>query len=170
MVELTYRRLSASDPDDVSSLQSVLEAAPGYYRIIGNSSPKPDESLSELKEVPEGHSLDDKFNFLIEYSGEPVGCLDILKGYPSKEIAFIGLLLFAESHQGRNLGQQVLKYVIKLAENWACSRLRIAVVDTNERALAFWKREGFTELSRKHSNKYIGNIVVLERHVKKAVA
>jgi hypothetical protein len=40
--------------------------------------------------------------------------------------------------------------------------LRLAVIDTNVRALHFWKREGFNELYRKATSKYTGAAIVME--------
>ena len=163
MEQLTYRQLSISCDADISQLQAVLEAAPNYYKIIQGKGPSTDEARSELQALPEGHPVAAKFYYLIQGHQRAVGCIDLLRGYPNENVAFIGLLLFVDSWQGRGLGRQALKFAIDLANDWGCGALRIAVVQTNERAISFWSREGFIELYRKESNQYADPVVVMER-------
>jgi GNAT superfamily N-acetyltransferase len=99
----------------------------------------------------------------MQHSGRLIGCFDIVRGYPDSKIAFIGLLLFVESEQGKSHGVEALQYIECLAGQWGCTRLRIAVIETNKRALSFWTREGFVELYRKPSDRYTGDVVFMER-------
>ena len=88
--------------------------------------------------------------------------MDLVRGYPTETTAYIGLLLFSESHQGRGLGAQVLAYVRSLAQSWGCRHLRIAVISTNVRAFGFWQREGFEEIEKAKNSRFIGESVVME--------
>ena len=159
---LSYQRLSPHNESDVRSYQAVLEQAPGYYLTVEGQLPESDAARKDLNLLPEGKSLEDKHSVLIQYRAETVGCMDIVRGYPSATTAFIGLLLFTESHQGRGLGAGVLEYVRSLALSWGCTHLRIAVISTNVRAFGFWRREGFIEIKRGKNNRFTGESVVME--------
>jgi GNAT superfamily N-acetyltransferase len=67
-----------------------------------------------------------------------------------------------ESEQKKSYGVQVLQYIISLAKQWGCTRLRLGVIEKNQRALAFWKREGFCELYIKPSEQYPCNVILME--------
>jgi len=84
----------------------------------------------------------------------------MVRGYPETAIVFIGLLLFQEGSQGRGLGPQVLRLAEGIGTGWQCRALRLAVIDTNPRALDFWKREGFIELVRKPAMDFAGQAIV----------
>jgi GNAT superfamily N-acetyltransferase len=158
-----YRLLHRSSEKDIVDLQNVVMGAPRYYLLVEGKSPGPEAAIEVLQELPPGTSASDKYVFLVEYSGLPIGCVDVVRGYPNSEVAFIGLLLFVETEQGKSHGVAALRYIERLADQWGCVRLRIAVVENNLRALAFWRREGFSELYRKQSDRFTGDVIVMER-------
>jgi len=137
-------------------------AAPGYYLLLEGKLPGPDEALKELRDLPPGKSKGDKYFYGIERTGKYIGCFDLVQDYPEPKIGFIGLLLFVEPEQGKSHGAQVLKYIKRIAGKWGSTRLRVAVVGKNRRALNFWKREGFVELYRKPSERYSDDVIVME--------
>jgi GNAT superfamily N-acetyltransferase len=116
-----------------------------------------------LSATPPGKATADKFVLLFSRDGIPVGCADVIRGHPSPDVAFIGLLLLAEQAQGRSNGVHALAHIATLAAGWACTALRIAVIETNVRALAFWRREGFAELHRKPAPHFTGQAILMER-------
>lgn len=91
------------------------------------------------------------------------GCIKLLKAYPDPDIAFLGLLLFKNRYQNQGLGQHALKFICKLIQEWSAHTLRIAVVENNNRALNFWKKQDFQEMYRKKSEEFIQNVIVMEQ-------
>ncbi len=163
-----YQRLSQESEIDVNNLQKILMAAPRYHLLIEGNIPGTDAALKALQELPPGKSDGDKYFFGIKRSGAYIGCFDLVRNYPESKIAFIGLLLFIESEQNKSYGAQALKYIKSMAEQWGCTRLRLAVIENNKSALAFWKREGFIEPYRKTSEQYCSNAIVMEYAITKA--
>jgi diamine N-acetyltransferase len=161
-MELQYHRLSPESENDVNNLQSILMAAPGYHLLLEGKLPDPDAALKELKESPSGKAESDKYFFGIQLSGKYIGCFDLIRNYPDSKTAFIGLLLLIESEQNKSYGVQVLQYIKTLAKLWGCTSLRLGVIENNQRALAFWKREGFLELSKQAYKQYSCNVIIME--------
>ncbi|MBJ9625861.1 GNAT family N-acetyltransferase [Burkholderia multivorans] len=159
----TLRLIDRQHSSDIERLQTVLEGAPGYSLAVEGRLPSPGAAIDVLNALPPGKDYADKFVYEIAHDGEAVGCLDMVRGYPETDIAFIGLLLFREESQGRGFGPQVLQIAEAICTDWRCRALRIAVIDTNPRALEFWKREGFIELLRKPAIDYAGQAIVMER-------
>jgi len=162
MKDLNYRKITASNETDIITLQLVLESAPNYYQIIQGTGPSSDEAYSELTDTPKGLPFENKSFYLIEQDTKAIGCFDILKGYPSQEVAFIGLLLFDESEQGKGLGSRALNFALSLTKKWQLEKVQIAVVQSNQQALDFWQKKGFVELYRQESDDYLAPIIVLE--------
>ena len=160
---LDLRRMAADSPQDVEQLAGLLARAPAYSLIVEGRLPTPDDACECLTELPPGRTAQDKFFGGLWLDDALVGCLDLVRGYPDADIAYLGLLLFAESHQGRGLGPHALDLAAAMARSWACRRLRLAVIETNHRALRFWQRQGFLELLRKPMPRYTGDAIVLER-------
>ncbi|WP_344221766.1 GNAT family N-acetyltransferase [Kribbella sancticallisti] len=83
--------------------------------------------------------------------------VDLLRGYPIAQTAFIGLLEVHGSHQGRGVGAAAYRAVEQyVGSTWPEIRtLRLAVVDTNaEQAAGFWARQGFEPTGEQKPYKY----------------
>jgi GNAT superfamily N-acetyltransferase len=96
-----------------------------------------------------------------------VGCADLIRGHPDAATAHVGLLLVAERHEGRGIGSAAFKELEALVRSWhSCSRLRLGVVRSNDRALRFWSRLGFTPTGEVKPYRYasvVSEIVVFDK-------
>jgi RimJ/RimL family protein N-acetyltransferase len=161
---LRLRRLAAGDEADVRELQRVLQAAPGYSLAVEGRLPPAQAARALFEALPPGKEHADKFVLGFEdATGSLVGCADLIRGYPEPQVAFIGLLLFAETSQGRGPGPAALRQLETKARGWGCPALRLAVIETNPRALAFLQRAGIVERLRKPSPGHTGAAIVMER-------
>lgn len=160
---LNFRILSPESSEDMKNFQSVLEGAPEYSLLVKGHPPLPSEAEEQFRECPPGKTLEDKIvaGFLLK--NKMIGCFDICRGYPETSIAFIGLLLFTERYQRCGYGPKALAKICSIANSWNCRYLRIAVIENNNIALKFWKREGFSELYRKPVAGCMGDAIIMER-------
>lgn len=132
VIIMQFRLLNPNFVEDVNDLQKILEAAPKYHILVEGGLPGPDAAMEALHELPPDKSSDDKYLFGMQHSGRLIGCFDIVRGYPDSKIAFIGLLLFVESEQGKSHRVEALQYIECLAGQWGCTSLRIAVIESNK--------------------------------------
>lgn len=159
----TLHLIDRLSSNDIERLQAVLEAAPGYSLTVEGKLPAPGAAIEVLDALPPGKTHADKFVYEITLDADAIGCIELVRGYPEADIAFIGLLLFRENSQGRGFGPQALRLAEAIGIGWQCRALQIAVIDTNPRAFDFWKREGFIELFRKPAMDFVGQAIVMER-------
>ncbi len=162
---LTLHPLHANRIGDVAALRQVLEDAPAYSYLVKGRPPLPTDAGDVFNDLPTGLSVSDKLVAGFMYNDQMVGFADVCKGYPEVHIAYIGLLIFAEKYQGRGFGREALTHIHTLARSWNCRTLRVAVIESNTRALTFWKKKGFDQLYRKTFKGYIGDAIILERHL-----
>ena len=131
-------------PLDLAALQRLLEHAPGYAQIATAMPVSPSAAAEMLAALPPGKSHEDKFVFGVFKDQTLVGCVDLIRGYPSASVAYVGLLLIAEPYEGSGYGTQAFARVLEVAATWrTCNALRLGVLKTNERAMRFWSRLGF---------------------------
>jgi len=151
------------DASHRADLEALCMAAPGYAWTVYGRAPLPADALEILESRPPG--LDPGAKAVVGlYAGTRLaGCIEWLRGYPEADTAYIGLLLLAEDLQGRGHGRAALAWLEGEARRRGCARLRLAVIETNARALAFWSREGFREVLRKTIPGVTGPAVVMER-------
>jgi diamine N-acetyltransferase len=161
-------RLLTGQPAEMAALQCVLEAAPAYFQSVTGSPPGSAEAQSTFTALPPGKDYDDKFVWGL-YSGDAmIGCADVIRGYPVRESAVIGLLLLAEDWQRRGLGRAFATLVEKRIASWPeIARFRIGVVASNPGALVFWRKLGYRETGevKPRSSDFLADVIVLEKLV-----
>ena len=130
---------------DLTALQGVLEHAPTYFIAIDGEPARPDAARRLRDARPKGLGPEDKLTVVFSRDGGAVGAADVLVGHPDREAAFISLLVLDERWQGQGNGRRCFDLVEReLRERCpALRRLRLAVVDGEVGAAAFWQRMGF---------------------------
>lgn len=100
-----------------------------------------------------------------------IGCADVIRGYPVREKAVIGLLLLAEPWQRRGLGRAFAALVEQAIGAWKeIEMLRVGVAISNPGALAFWRKLGYLETGEVKSHDSNVEITVLEKPISRRPA
>jgi ribosomal protein S18 acetylase RimI-like enzyme len=144
---------------DLAALQAILAGATEYFHFISGLPPGDTEAESLIAALPPGWGPDryrDK-HVLLCYDGDtPVACIDLLHGYPDESTVFIGLLVVAPRRRG--VGRAAVAHVEGLARAWGATRVRLAVVQTNTPALAFWDALGYRATGERKPHR-MGSVV-----------
>ena len=160
-------RLLSSDRTEMSTLQHVLECAPGYASRVTGAKPGAADAQSMFTALPLGKTYADKFVFGIFAGDEMVGCIDLIRGYPTANAATLGLLLVAEQHQGMGIGRRAYALLERFASRWGnYDVIRLGVVATNSEVLGFWQKLGFSETGETKPYNYgsvCSQIVIMEK-------
>lgn len=101
------------------------------------------ESLAnDLVECPPGKELSDKY-FLGFWDKERlVAILDLIDGYPTAEIANIGLFMVDSRLAGQGLGSKIIAELLsQLATHF--KKMRLGYVENNPQSSHFWSKVGF---------------------------
>ena len=150
----------------MAALQCVLEAAPSYYEAVTGAPPRGALAQSMFTALPPDKSYDDKFVWGLYAADAMIGCADVIRGYPVREKAVIGLLLLAEPWQRRGLGRAFAALVEQAIGAWKeIETLRVGVAKSNPGALAFWRKMGYIETGEVKRNDSNVEITVLEKPV-----
>jgi RimJ/RimL family protein N-acetyltransferase len=166
-------RLLTGAPAEMAALQCVLEAAPGYFERVAGSPPGSAEAQSTFTALPPNTGYEDKFVWGL-YAGEAmIGCADVIRGYPTRDKAVIGLLLIAEPWQRRGLGRAFAALIEQAIAAWpGIARVRIGVVTSNPVALAFWRKLGYRDTGevRPAGAGFVREAIVLEKPLARAAS
>jgi len=161
---LTLRLLTGA-VDEMAALQRVLEAAPAYFEAVTGLPPGNAEAQSTFTALPPNTDYGAKHVWGLYSGDEMVGCADVIRGYPVRGKAVIGLLLLAERWQRRGLGRAFALLIEKVIAGWPeIATLHLGVVERNAGSVAFWRKLGYTETGEvKNDQAFAGNVVVLEK-------
>ncbi|MFY9344022.1 MAG: GNAT family N-acetyltransferase [Planctomycetota bacterium] len=115
------------------------------------------ERLEHLLDIDEGRLRSHLFGerpacgaLLAESQGQPVGFALFFSNYSTfrtRPCLYLEDLFVAPEHRGRGLGLQLLRAVAAEAVARGCPRLDWSVLDWNEPAIGFYKKQGAALLS-----------------------
>src|SRR6266571_1470508 len=123
---------------------------------------------STFTALPPGKSYDDKFVWGLYAADAMIGCADVIRGYPSRDKAVIGLLLLAEGWQRHGLGRAFAVLVEQAIGAWKeIAILRVGVAVSTPGALAFWRKLGYAETGEVKRAGHDSNVdvMVLEKPI-----
>ena len=156
-------------PKALADLQRVFEASSGYFIRLTGYPASGGEAQSALTALPPGMGYGDKFIFGVYANDERVGVADLIRGYPDRKTAMLGLLLLSEKVHGRGIGKAAYQAIETLISRWAgVETVRIGIVSTNDQVIPFWEKMGFKDTGvRKpyHHDKVDGDTVVFEKKI-----
>ncbi|MFM5587573.1 GNAT family N-acetyltransferase [Aeromonas rivipollensis] len=162
---MELRRLSSAHSSHIAWLEEVVLAAPAYSWLTEGKAPNPADALEILRACPPDIGEHDKFVLAILEGEVLIGCIDLVRGYPDEQTAYLGLLLLKECWQRRGMGSELVAHVMGMAAGWGCPPLRLGVIETNVPALHFWSKHGFKQVDRKQIAGFTGDTLVMTRAV-----
>ncbi|WP_169730227.1 GNAT family N-acetyltransferase [Chitinimonas koreensis] len=170
-MSIRLERIVVPDAAQLNAVLAVASQAPNYWLLSeGKGMPGRDAVAAwfDGRQLPPGKSIGDQQIYGIHLDDPDqtlIGIVMVLRGWPYPEQASIGLLLLAESWQGKGLGRLAYLEVEALAQRWPrIETMRIGVVASNEPAFPFWRRLGFRETGeRRRDAGFLADTVVLEK-------
>ncbi|MCA8215211.1 GNAT family N-acetyltransferase [Burkholderia cepacia] len=162
---VTVRALSGDSDNDYENVSRVFIEAASYTQLVEGRSPSKEDVDDFFYGKPAGKDGGDKSVFGFYVGPDMVGCADVIRAYPTDDCIWIGLLLFSDAYQRRGYGKTALALLDAMAREWGFRRAQLAVVSTNPRAFAFWQREGFEEIRRATNQRFLGELIVMERPI-----
>jgi RimJ/RimL family protein N-acetyltransferase len=162
---LTVLPLSNESAGDRASVLRVFVEAASYTALVEGRPPSESDVDDFFFGKPASKAFADKTVFGFYAGQDMIGCADVIRAYPAHDCIWIGLMLFSEGHQGRGYGRAALRLLFEMAATWGYRTAQLAVVATNARAYAFWKREGFAEIRRASNARFTGELIVMQRAI-----
>lgn len=95
--------------------------------------------------LPKGFNAENKYYAGIFDKDKLIGIIDILDGYPSKEVIYIGLFMLDINYQCKGLGTSLINECIHYFKNNNYTEIQLGYVKTNPQASHFWSKLGFTQ-------------------------
>lgn len=132
------RKLTEADLEQVLAL---YQTNPLYFEHFP---PLPSlESLAnDLVTCPPEKSLSDKYFLGFWENNRLVAILDLIDGYPTAEIAYIGLFMVDANRSGQGLGSRIMAELLsRLATHF--KKVRLGYVESNPQSSYFWSKVGF---------------------------
>lgn len=131
-------------PDDGARVLHLCQQARDYIEFETGDAPDMAYVKETMTDAPPTVPTDQLWCWgHLGQDGALDGIATCLKGYYEANEWYLGLLLLAPAARASGLGRRMAQHVIDQARADNATCLRLAVLDTNIRAHAFWRRLNF---------------------------
>lgn len=138
----TVFRVRPLTVQDIPQILQLCRGNPLYYEHLHQ---QPEESgiRADLTALPPHKTMADKF-YLGYFQGRTlIAVMDLIRGYPQKDTAFLGFFMMNAACQGQGIGTSILSELAGQLKWLGFRRLRLGYVADNPQSGAFWKKNGF---------------------------
>ena len=136
---------------DIEMLARICKQNTVFYEYT-EARPTKESILDDMKATPPGITMDDKYYFGFFDGRELVAIMDLIDGYPTREVAYIGFFMMNPQYQGKQIGTAIIDEVIDYLLSTGKTSVRLAIDKGNPQSTHFWKKNGFDVLSEADVN------------------
>lgn len=142
------RRLDINDVDIIYDMSCKNDIFYKYHPPFVTK----ESIIEDMEALPPHKSYDDKYYIGFFENNSLVANMDLILGYPSDEIAFIGLLMTNIYYQNKGVGSNIVRDVCNYLKQLGYKKVRIGVDKENPQSNSFWLKNGFHIISEKEYN------------------
>ena len=156
----TKYKIKKMGEEDVSGILKLENSNPLYFLYCP---PKPcrETVLNDLKALPEGKSLEDKFYIGFFENDRLIAIMDFILSFPEKDTIFIGLFMMDSKESGKGKGSAIIAESLTAWKSEGYKKVRLAYMKGNMQSRSFWRKCGFTETGVEKENEH-GIAVIME--------
>lgn len=156
-------RVVRFDGSDAEAVFSLYQTNPQYFDAMGDI-PTLESAKADLIALPPNKAIEDKYYVGFYDEAHLVAIMDLIRGFPNEQTAFIGLFMVHASQQGRGIGSKIIADVLSHLKSLGFSRCRLGYVKTNLQSKSFWFKNGFLPTGvESKQEKY--TIVLMEKEI-----
>lgn len=142
------RRLDINDVDIIYDMSCKNDIFYKYHPPFVTK----ESIIEDMDALPPHKSYDDKYYIGFFEDNSLVANMDLILGYPTDEIAFIGLLMTNVLYQNKGIGSSIVGDVCNYLKQLGYKKVRIGVDKENLQSNSFWRKNGFYLISEKEYN------------------
>ncbi|CAG6394915.1 GNAT family N-acetyltransferase [Streptomyces cocklensis] len=162
-LSLTPPRFTA---EEIGEVVGLYAGNPAYCRAAGEYDPediRADRVEADLREEAGGEGSE--VLLARDERGRLVGLLCLLDRHPVDALPWIGLLMVHGSLHGKGVGRRLAELVEERFRREGRTGLRLAVLENNPAALAFWGALGWQEIDRRADTRLGRGCVVMHKQL-----
>ncbi|MFD3330864.1 GNAT family N-acetyltransferase [Streptomyces sp. NPDC058701] len=153
-------------PEDIAEVVGIYTSNPEYGRASGEYDPARVQAHQVEAEL-RADTGTGGFDVLLarEVGGQVVGLASILRQHPKDGYPWIGLLMVHGDQHRQGHGRLLADLIEERLRAQDRSGVRLAVLENNPTALAFWRSLGWQEIDRRPDVQYGRPCIVMHKQL-----
>ena len=152
------------DDSDVEEILRLYRQNLLFYEYT-EAQPTREQLLYDMTITPPGITQKDKYFIGFFENRTLVAVMDLVDGYPTPEIIFIGFFMMNPDYQGKQIGTAIIGETVDYLRTVGKTAIRLAIDKGNPQSTHFWKKNGFEVISEAEVNGWTK--LVAERELRK---
>lgn len=128
--------------DDIAMLFDLMKENTIFYRYHPPLVTR-ESILEDMKALPPQKSDTDKYYVGFFENQTLIAVMDLILGYPTAEIAWIGFFMTDVTRQNKGVGSKIVKEVCACLKSSGYQTVRLGVDKGNPQSYAFWTKNQF---------------------------
>ena len=137
--DYSVRKLNPKDIEIIFELSKQNHTFYHYHPPLVTKS----SILEDMNALPPGKDYNDKYYIGFFDQNKLIAVMDLILGFPTDSIAFIGLFMMDISMQGKGIGSKVISECISYLALLGYKRVRLGIDKGNPQSAAFWTKNHF---------------------------
>lgn len=142
------RRMTINDIDMMYDMMSKNKIFYQYHPPFVTK----ESIVEDMEALPPNKSYDDKYYIGFFENDSLVANMDLVLGYPTEEIAFIGFFMTNVQYQNKGIGSNIISDTCDYLRDLGYKQVRLGVDKGNPQSFSFWSQNRFRVISE---NEYI---------------
>lgn len=128
--------------DDESILRKLFTGNTLYYHYC-RAELDEENITADLHIAPPGIEMSDKYYVGFFEGDNLIAVMDLIDGYPEKDIAFIGFFMVDADEQGNGTGTGIISEVMRYLKEQGFKEVHLGIDKGNPQSTHFWDKNGF---------------------------
>lgn len=137
------RKLNQDDLDIIYDLSIENRTFYQYHPPIVTK----ESILDDMIALPPNKTMQDKYYIGFFDDKTLVAVMDLIDGYPTEKVVFLGFFMVNVKYQKRGVGSGIIRDVVTCLKKLNFEKIRLAVDKENPQSNAFWKKNKFVVVS-----------------------
>ena len=131
-------------PEDVDTVCALCRRNTQYYRYCGSGRTATAEDIRQDMQLLPPHTTPEQKYYIGFFDGAAlVAIMDLIRGYPDDDTAFIGFFMLDIGLQGRGVGSALIAEALDYLRTLGCRRCMLGIDKDNPQSNHFWRKNGF---------------------------
>lgn len=147
--------------DDSEMIYKLCKGNPLYYEYCPPAVTR-NSIREDIVALPPNIDIEHKYYVGFFDSEKMIAVMDLIDGYPDKDIAFIGFFMTDVCVHDKGIGSAIISELLKYLKDERYTVVRLAWVKGNPQAEHFWIKNGFTAI-KETSSTAAEHVILAER-------
>lgn len=125
--------------NNIVEILNILKGNPQFYKYT-DSEPTKEDVINDMKITPPGIDISRKYYIGFYKSNELIAIMDLIDGYPSDEVAYIGFFMINKKYQGQGIGSSIIYDLERYLKEIDKKSIQLAIDKGNPQSTNFWKK------------------------------